>query len=244
MNAITKGRILIVDRDLSIRHAYRDQLSRAGFDVAEASEATDAWRQIEKDRFDVLMSDINMPKMSGLKLLRRVREHSVGLQVVLMLETPSNEVTVQAAELGVFQSLIKPIQPEILARTAALAVRLNRERTNPAALTTRRFPRGESTSFTATEAKNEFGQVLEKAIQGGIVVITKHDTPKAVLISMDEFNTLSKAPESRIDTLSAEFDSMLARMQRPGARNAMDAAFRASPKELGRAAVAAARKRG
>ena len=97
---------------------------------------------------------------------------------------------------------------------------------------------------TATEAKNKFGLLLEKAMQGGVVVITKHDAPKAVLISMDEYTALASAPESRIDTLSAEFDSLLMRMQRPGARNSMQAAFHASPKQLGKAAVVAARKRG
>ena len=99
-------------------------------------------------------------------------------------------------------------------------------------------------SVTATEAKNKFGRLLERAMQGGVVVITKHDTPKAVLISMDEYTALASAPESRINTLSAEFDSLLMRMQRPGARNAMQAAFHASPKQLGKAAVVAARKRG
>ena len=97
---------------------------------------------------------------------------------------------------------------------------------------------------TATEAKNQFGRLLEKAMQGGVVVITKHDAPKAVLISMDEYTALSNAPESRIDTLTAEFDSLLLRMQGPAVRNSMQAAFRASPKQLGKAAVVAARKRG
>jgi prevent-host-death family protein len=97
---------------------------------------------------------------------------------------------------------------------------------------------------TATEAKNRFGQLLEKAMRGGVVVITKHDAPQAVLISMDEYTALSSAPEARINSLSAEFDSLLMRMQRPGARKAMQAAFHASPKQLGKAAVVAARKRG
>lgn len=101
-----------------------------------------------------------------------------------------------------------------------------------------------ATSFTATEAKNEFGRLLEKAIQGNVVVITKHDAPKAVLISMDQFNALSQAPQSRINRLSAEFDALLDRMQGPVARNAMQDAFHASPKQLGRTALAAARKRG
>ena len=97
---------------------------------------------------------------------------------------------------------------------------------------------------TATEAKNRFGHLLEQAMRGGVVVITKHDAPQAVLISMDEYTALAGAPEARIDSLSAEFDSLLLRMQRPGASKAMQAAFHASPKQLGKAAVVAARKRG
>jgi len=98
-------------------------------------------------------------------------------------------------------------------------------------------------TISATEAKNEFGRILETVIQGGKVVITKHDSPKAVLISIDEFNALSNAHKAELETLSEEFDGLLARMQTPAARAGMDAAFRATPKELGKAAVAAARKR-
>ena len=104
--------------------------------------------------------------------------------------------------------------------------------------------RGESARFTATQAKNEFGRVLEMVLQGGTVVITKHDAPKAILISVDGFNKLSHATERTLDTHSEEFDALLARMQNPKARAAMKAAFAASPKELGKAAVIAARKRG
>lgn len=108
----------------------------------------------------------------------------------------------------------------------------------------RRGDRVDAASFTATEAKNEFGRVLEMVIQGGVVVITRHDAPKAVLVSVDEFNALARATESKLDTLSHEFDALLSRMQTPKARTAMKAAFEASPAQLGRAAVAAARKRG
>jgi prevent-host-death family protein len=102
----------------------------------------------------------------------------------------------------------------------------------------------EASSFTATDAKKQFGQVLELVLRGGVVVITKHDAPKAIVLSMDEFNALTQGSERRLDSLSADFDAMLARMQTPRARSAMKAAFGASPKELGRAAVVAARKRG
>jgi antitoxin Phd len=108
----------------------------------------------------------------------------------------------------------------------------------------RRGEQVEASSFTATDAKKQFGQVLELVLRGGVVVITKHDAPKAIVLSMDEFDALTQGAESRLDSLSADFDAMLARMQTPRARAGMKAAFGASPKELGRAAVAAARKRG
>ena len=102
----------------------------------------------------------------------------------------------------------------------------------------------EASSVTATDAKKQFGRVLEMVLRGGAVVITKHDAPKAILLSVDEFNALTQATGSKLDSLSADFDAMLARMQTPRARSGMQAAFGASPKALGRAAVTAARKRG
>ena len=113
-----------------------------------------------------------------------------------------------------------------------------------AAFRNRRGERVEAIPVTATDAKNEFGRVLETVIRGGVVVITKHDAPKAVLIPVDEFNALPRATEAKLDTLSGKFDALLARMQTSKARAGMKAAFHASPKQLGKAAVAAARTRG
>ena len=99
-------------------------------------------------------------------------------------------------------------------------------------------------TFTASGAKKEFGRVLELAMRGGRVVITKHATPKAVVLSVDDFAALTRATERTLDTLSGEFDALLARLQTPRARAGLKAAFDASPREIGAAAVAAARRRG
>ncbi len=98
-------------------------------------------------------------------------------------------------------------------------------------------------SVAATRLKNEFGAVLEQALRGGAVAITRHDTPKAVLISYEEFQSLVSARSHNLNDLGAEYNVLLARMQTPKARKGMAAAFNASPAELGRAAVRAARKR-
>ena len=101
----------------------------------------------------------------------------------------------------------------------------------------------EASSFSATDAKNEFGQMLEMVNAGRAVVITKHDTPKAVMVSYDEFKALSERGVRQLTSLKAEFDELLSSMQTPKARAGITAAFEASPTQLGHAAVSAMRRR-
>src|SRR5258706_15111822 len=77
-------------------------------------------------------------------------------------------------------------------------------------------------SVSATEAKNEFGRVRELAIADGAVAITRHDAPRAVLLSVEEFNALAGAQTSEINMLTEEFDDLLARMQTPAARRGVE----------------------
>ena len=108
----------------------------------------------------------------------------------------------------------------------------------------RRGERVAMQSFTATDAKNSFGHVLDTAVGQGAVAITRRDAPKAVLLSIDEYEALVSPGERALDSLTAEFDELLAGMQTPGARKGMADAFNATPVRLGRAAAAAAKKRG
>ena len=94
----------------------------------------------------------------------------------------------------------------------------------------------EAPAFSASDAKNSFGRILDAAVRTGMVTITRHDEPRAVLLSMDEYRALSEARASALDALTGEFDAMLARMQAPGARKAMQSAFDTPATELGRIA--------
>jgi prevent-host-death family protein len=92
----------------------------------------------------------------------------------------------------------------------------------------------------ATRFKNEFGTIFEQAALGGAVAITKHNAPKAVLVSYAEFEALTKASTPALDDLAHEFDELLDNMQTPESKAAMAAAFKATPEQLGRAAAKAA----
>ncbi len=98
------------------------------------------------------------------------------------------------------------------------------------------------TAFSATDAKNEFGQLLALAVEQGGVAITRHDSPKAVLLGIEEYQRLVDAGAQALAALTSEFDALLEGMQTPRARKAMAATFEASPARLGKAAVAAAKR--
>ena len=95
----------------------------------------------------------------------------------------------------------------------------------------------------ATRFKSEFGTMLENVAARGAVTITRHDAPKAVLLSYAEFESLVKLRSPALNDLSAQFAGLLRRMQTPRAKKGMVAAFNASPAELGRAAVKVAAKK-
>lgn len=97
---------------------------------------------------------------------------------------------------------------------------------------------------TSTEAQNAFGRVLEAVARDGRVMITKHNAAIAVVMSIQEYEALTAEPARDLDSLAAEFDQLLADLQTPEAEAGLRDAFNASPDELGRAAVEAARGNG
>lgn len=95
----------------------------------------------------------------------------------------------------------------------------------------------------ATRFKNEFGSMFEQVATGTPVAITRHEKPRAVLISYEEFESLMRARSVGLAELESEFDALLEGMQVPRAKAAMAAAFDAPPGRLARAAMKAVRKR-
>ena len=108
---------------------------------------------------------------------------------------------------------------------------------------TLRNPRGDHSpvpEFSATEAKNSFGKVLDTAISQGMATITKRDRPAAVVLSMDAYQALLAGQAQPLQHLSHAFDALLMHMQSGTSRQGALDAFDASPEWMGQAAVDAA----
>jgi len=126
MTEPTTGSILIVDDESTLREVYATHLTEAGYQVQTAGGGKEAMDLIARSQFDLILTDISMPDMDGLQLLRAVRERDLDIPVVLVTGNPRVETAVQALEQGALRYLMKPITEEALRQVAADAVRLHR----------------------------------------------------------------------------------------------------------------------
>ena len=126
MTAERNGRILVADDDDSLRHVVARQLRAASFDVDQAATGTEALKFFEAKRYDVIISDIDMPGMTGVELLRAVRATDLDVPVILVTGDPSVLTAAQAVEHGALRYLVKPVEAKVLVQTVEHARRLQR----------------------------------------------------------------------------------------------------------------------
>jgi len=103
------ARILIVDDDPLVPRTLSILLRKQGHQVESASGATQAFARLDEQRFDVVISDINMPEVDGFGVLDRVREEHPGTQVVLITGYGTIENAVRGMRAGAFDYVTKPV---------------------------------------------------------------------------------------------------------------------------------------
>lgn len=118
------ARVLVVEDDLGLLEVYGDTLRDNGFDVETAVDGTSALAALEKGSFDVVLSDVVMPGLTGVDLLRSVRAKDLDLPVLLITGSPSIDTAVQAVEMGALHYLLKPVATADLVRSIRNAARL------------------------------------------------------------------------------------------------------------------------
>lgn len=117
-------RVLIVDDDDAVLQASSLLLSRAGFVVDSSSSGENALKLMEKRTYSAILSDINMEGMSGLDLLRSIRERDLDTPVILITGGPSLQTAIDAMAWGAHRYLLKPVAPKELIEAVTRAVLL------------------------------------------------------------------------------------------------------------------------
>lgn len=103
------AKLLVVDDERNLRTVVQKELARQGHEVDAADDGEAAWEMLEERDFDVVLCDINMPRLDGMGLLRRTRERSQNPPEVIMLTGQATvESAIQAMKLGAYDYLTKP----------------------------------------------------------------------------------------------------------------------------------------
>jgi len=107
-------RILIVDDQETILVFLRDRLEQLGFAIFTASNGAEALTLLQKDSFQGILLDLEMPVMDGLTMLSHIRKQSNAVPVIVMSADPTRTAMIKAIEAGARDYLTKPISYEIL----------------------------------------------------------------------------------------------------------------------------------
>ena len=126
LSAATKTKVLLVDDDDAVRNAFRRVLESRGYLVFPCRSGNEALERLSSGSFDAMVSDVRMPGMSGVKLLRAVREHDLDLPVILVTGNPDIGSASEAVEYGAFQYLIKPVENDRLGQVIDRAATVGR----------------------------------------------------------------------------------------------------------------------
>ncbi len=103
------AKLLVVDDEKNLRLVVQKEMARQGHDVETADNGEAAWELLEAQDFDVVLCDINMPRLDGMGLLRRTRERSQNPPEVIMLTGQATvESAIEAMKLGAYDYLTKP----------------------------------------------------------------------------------------------------------------------------------------
>jgi two-component system chemotaxis response regulator CheY len=119
-------RILVVDDQPSLRQLTCSALRAAGFNgLTSASDGEEAWTMLERSPFDIVITDVEMPRLGGIDLLRRIREDErfSTLPVILLTGQRSASIVEAASNLGANGFIIKPANATTIERHIRFAVR-------------------------------------------------------------------------------------------------------------------------
>ena len=109
-----KKKILVVDDELDLVDILCEELNLSGYETYQASNGEQAIEIAIQKRPDAIVSDINMPKLDGLKMLARMNEQGIRIPVILVTAYSDTQKIKEAWKLGAFDFLEKPIHFELL----------------------------------------------------------------------------------------------------------------------------------
>jgi len=208
----TKGaRLLVAEDETNLRLVIQKELQRLGYSVDVAPDGEAALRRLEEGNVDVLLCDINMPRMDGMELLRRVHERPNPPEVIMLTGHATVETAIEAMKLGAYDYLSKPYritELDALVKQAAekRRLRVDNQRLRQQLARQSQMPEIVSTSEVMREALRLVERV---APSDASVLITGESGTGKELIAHAVHRLSNRADASFIDLNCAAFQESL-----------------------------------
>jgi two-component system response regulator HydG len=121
-----KPKILVVDDEASHRQMIKAVLSAEGYEISEAIDGEDAVRSVEAQFYDLILMDIRMPGLSGIEALKKIKDISPGISIIIMTAYASVNSAIDALKAGAYDYMTKPLDIEELKILVAKALQFHR----------------------------------------------------------------------------------------------------------------------
>lgn len=106
------AKILLIEDEPEVRDSYIDMLNLLGYDVEPAENGMDGLNKLEKNNYDIVITDLNMPVMNGLETLRRIKKKELDTEVIVFTGFATIENAIGAMKQGAFDYITKPVSIE------------------------------------------------------------------------------------------------------------------------------------
>lgn len=116
------GRILVIDDEDIIRTSCSRTLSPEGYEVKAVKSGFDGFKLLEEEQFDLVLTDLKMPEIDGIEILRRIKGKWPSVEVIIITGYQTVDTAVKAIKLGAFDYLEKPFTPDGLLSSVAKAL--------------------------------------------------------------------------------------------------------------------------
>ena len=113
-----KGKILVLDDDPVVTLSCKRILGAEGFNIVTVDKGEDAIRKVEKEEFDLLISDVRLPDLSGITVLKETKLVQPKLDVVIITGYPTLDDAKESVRLGAFEFIEKPFTPDFMKNVA------------------------------------------------------------------------------------------------------------------------------
>jgi DNA-binding NtrC family response regulator len=124
---MSKGKILVIDDEDIVLISCQRALGAEGYEVKIVKSGVEGLKAIENEGFDVVLTDLKMPDVDGIEVLRIIKEIKPSVEVIIMTGYQTVETAVKAIKLGAYDYIEKPFTPEQISSVVKNAVEHKRK---------------------------------------------------------------------------------------------------------------------